>query len=586
MNLAFGLILSAAVCAAAEGAAASTLRNSTATDDGSQSSIRTPPELAVDLERESHALTRLRERLARIEEQIEKFRKARRSTSWLSKITSQGGPAETPETYTTDTIRARRIATPEGFRYDVSAKEAPGIRVFEGLSTISGLPLQVHPDVGQRLLQRRIWLELQGSDLSEILEITAGLLSLDMLVDENGIVVGPITALSDQPIDRRLRDMAVEAYQRALLRYPASFQAPWAYMGIARHYEASGFHAPAIQVAQNVLDRYADSAACGDAILLIGQCHEAVGDLAAARGFYHQFIDSYVAAENVPNVLLQIAQTWMREGDHIQAKAVLEEVIRGWPSSTAVMPARLRLAECLVRQNRYDRAMTQLQLAESSPSESQTPGEVDFMMAECLMKLGRYAEARSRLSRVVRTAEASALAEKGYYALGDCLLAEKNPVEALEAYRGAMLAFPQGALKISAPLRICRAYLQMELYREVEQTLKQATHAAWEHPGMRDVLIALARHFLETGDHQKVMALTSDPRRWMDSDGGAEVVILQAGALLSARMPEQALEKARSAARLTSDETLKAEAYLLIGKCKARMKEPVSAAMAFGGKVE
>jgi len=570
VNPILGLVLGAMVC---------TVEPAAPSAEAQKDSF---PRLALEVERETRALEQLRERLARIEEQIKAFEERRRSASPLSDVKSRAGSASVPQTWSADRVQARRLATPQGMRFALSAQEAPAIRAFEALSRVSGLPLQFHPGVSQPLLQRRIWTELRGSDLLEALQVVAGMLSLDVLVDRDAIVVGPISAPSDEPFDRRLREMAVEAYQRALLRYPASPYAPRAYVGIARYYERTGFYAPAIQVAENVLDRYPDSPAAGDALLLMGRCREATGDLDGSRRFYLRYVDSYPAAEDLPDVLLRVARTWMQQDDYTQAKAVLEQVIRGWPESPAVIRARLSLAECLARQSRYDRAMAQLRLAEKSAGDSATPGQLDFMMAECLMKLGRYPEARRRLAQVVRSSPEPAVAEKAYYALGDCFLAEGSPVEALEAYRGASARFPKGALSDTIVVRLCRAYLLMGLDDKAAEILRQAPQSIRNRADLGEVLISLARRYSQVGEHQKVLELTSHPR-WQAEP---QVLLLQASALLEAGMPDRALEKARAATKVTEDEALRAQACLLAGRCRTLLNQPVRAAMAFGGRVE
>jgi hypothetical protein len=80
--------------------------------------------------------------------------------------------------------------------------------------------------------------------------------------------------------------------------------------------------------------------------------------------------------------------------------------------------------------------------------------------------------------------------------------------------------------------------------------------------------------------------MMAEPRWPHQYDADPEVLLLAAQAAFGSGLVEPALKKATSAAALAKDEETLAQACRLIGECHNLMKEPVRAAMAYGGKTE
>ncbi len=542
-------------------------------------------DMMFELDLESGSLKRLQERLKVIEQQISTMLEARKRRNVLARLSLHKHLAEVPASVVTENLRVERTISEGSLSYTVNARNVSVLQILQAISKTSGLPLEVHVETGREQLLGRIWLALREVDIGELLEIVAGTQSLDYMLDENGIMIAPISALTDEPIERRLGELAMEAYQSALLEYPASQEAPRAYLGIARHHAATRFYAAANQTARDILTRYPESSACGPALLLLGSCHEALQRQDVARSFYYRYVDTYPAADDLPEVLMKVGESWFEEGKWVQAMSVFEDVVRNWPQSHETPLAMMRLAECFAGQNQYEQAVAQLELIEKSYPQFPMRGEVDFMVAESLVMLKRFASARVRLKGIIEKTESAELAERAYYALGDTFLAESEPVAALELYRGAMRSFPGGVMARAAPLRLCHTYLQMGLYAKIESTLDGLPDAAFVSREMRPIILALARYHLENGDHQKVLSLMSDLRWPHDQDTEPEILLLRARALIAAGLLDDALDKAEAASKLAKDETMRAEACRIIGEYYELRGERASAAVAYGGEM-
>ncbi len=560
-------------------------------------------DLNAQLEKETGRLEQLKQQLLQLEKYTKEGMQRRQD---ISHDGTHVAPREqsltnAPASVVSENLRVERVESDNGLIYTVSARNVSLLQILEAVSKTAGLPLETRQVPQDRLLNR-VWMDLSGVEMSELLRIAAGTQSLDAMADDDGIVVAPPAALTDRPVEKHLRELAVEAYQQALLKFPESAEAPEAYLGIARYYAANNFPTAAIQTAQNVLDRWqkppaagglapagsADGAANGvqSALLLIGNCYEALREYETARKTYYRYTDLFPGAERAPAVMVMIAETWIKENKWSEAMPVLEETLRQWPKSDTTPFARMRLAECLAEQQHYDQAVAQLRIVEQNYASFPRRDELNMAMADCLMKLDQYGAARVRLQEVYERSRDPALAERALYALGDSDLAEGKIVPALEIYRGAVSRFPEGALIRLAPIRMAQAYLKMGLYSKAEETLRSRRDSWPVTEEMRPILISLAQYHIENGEYERVLALMAEPRWPYKFDADPQVLLLAAQASLGSGLVEPALEKAASAAALAKDEESRAQACRLIGECRSLMKEPIRAAMAYGGKTE
>ncbi len=455
---AFCLLIAAAFsgfCAAASAADAKP-GGSPAPDSGS-------PDLNVQLEIETGRLEQMKQQLQQMEKYLKEGMQRRQDLSRdESDVASREQTLDNvPASVVSENLRVERAEAENGLMYTISARNVSLLQVLEAVSKTSALPLETRHVPQDRLLNR-LWMNLNGVEMSELLRIAAGTQSLDAMADGDGIVVAPLSALSDRPVQKRLQELAVEAYQQALFKYPASAEAPAAYLGIARHYAANNFPTAAIQTAQNILDRWQKTSSAGgpaardsadgdasvvqSALLLIGNCYEALREYDTARKTYYRYADLFPGAEQAPAAMVMIAETWIKEHKCEEAMPVLEETIRQWPKSDSAPFARMRLAECLSEQQHYDQAVAQLEIIEQNYASFPRRDELNLAMADCLIKLKQFGPARVRLKEVYEKSPDAALAERALYALGDSQLAEGNTVAALEVYRGAVSRFPEGAL--------------------------------------------------------------------------------------------------------------------------------------------
>jgi hypothetical protein len=78
----------------------------------------------------------------------------------------------------------------------------------------------------------------------------------------------------------------------------------------------------------------------------------------------------------------------------------------------------------------------------------------------------------------------------------------------------------------------------------------------------------------------------AEPRWPYKYDADPQVLLLAAQAAFGSGLVEPALEKATAVAAMAKDDETRAQACRLVGDCRSLMKEPVRAAMAYGGKTE
>jgi TolA-binding protein len=541
---------------------------------------------AIEIERGRESLEQLEAQLRILQDSNKEIKEAHQRGGMLNRKTAKLAMHGIPDEVVSEGLKLKRFVTDKGLTFTVTAKNIPVLQLFEAMGKTAGVGMQIHTDVSRDDLLGRIWLDMVQVDIHTLLDIVAGTQGLGVSLDKDGIVVAPPTALTDKSIQTRLHEQAVEAYEKALIRYPSSREAPNAYMGIARFHMTSGPEMLALQNARRVIDQYPASTARSEALLMVAKCHERAKRYSDARGVYLRYLDQFPAANNAPGVMLRMASTWVSEGHSEQAKPIYEEVIRTYSDRKEGLMARMSLAECLAGQKRYEQAVAQLTLVESSGVKFGDPAKLRLMIAECRVRLGQFVPARNRLLKAMKYARSREMAEQAYYAMGDVFLAEGKPVSALEAYRGAMKQFPDGPRYDAAHLRICNVYLRMNLHLKVQQILNGLSRGGWATEDMRPIVLAMANYYLETGNSRQVIKLAMD-RRWPhDPETDPEILILRGRAHLLGKSPRRARVLAITAARLTNDEMLKAQASALAGKCLLSMENPVLAAQAFGGRID
>jgi len=544
-----------------------------------------PLRIVDDLEREQRVLENLESRLSRMENQVTGIVAARQRGVWARRDGDADPLANVPSRVVTKTLRLERTVREDALLYDIAATNASAFEILEAIARTSARELQFHSDVARRHLTGRLNLALENTDILEAIEIVAGAQGLDATVDERSVTVGPTHTLTDGPLPNKLRERAMAAYQRAILRYPAGSEAPRAYIGIARYYQAGGFHTAATQMAATVHQNYPQSDSVGDAQLLIARSQQAVGRYSEARESYYAYVDTHPTADDHAAAEIQIADTFLKERKASQAVAVFEEILREHPQSEEATTARLMLARCLADRGDYEKAIVQLRAAERAQTAPSKRGDTSFMVVRCQMELGRCEQARARLRRIIEESPSLTAAERAYYLLGDTYLSEGKGAAALEVYHGAAKNFPDGTMRDTLPVRICRAYLAMDLYVMVESKLKTMSPEAIRSPEMRPVLLALLRYRLDQGDSQAVLALLDDPRWGNDVNTDPDALMIAARAHMAAEQIQPCLEKAEAAARLSRGDEQRAEALRLIGTCHRRRNDPASAAMAYAGEI-
>jgi TolA-binding protein len=541
---------------------------------------RNAVDLAVQLERENAALRQLRERLKAAESQFGALPAAPRATPQQEQLDAA------PSSVVTDILEVERSAAEGRILYRVAARDATALQLFQAIAQTSGLTLEIHPDTGRAAMLARLRMDLRSADLPETLDILAGCQGLAVTLDAQAIRVGPLASGTGLPIHRRLRELSVESYQAALLKYPDHASAPAAYMGVARHYAAEGYHDAAVQTLQRIVERYTASDTAGPALMLMGDCQQALGHYAAARGTYYRHVDLHPGAPDMPLALLKIAEMWGREDKWTQAVPVLESVVRQHPDSAQTPLARMRLAECMMRAGDYDRAIDQLQSVAASARRGALGDELRLLLAECYLRIRRPVAARVAYRDLALSATDTLIAERAYYALGDSFLSEGKLVDAVETYRGAVRRFPEGPLRPVAPLALARAFLAMGLLRDADRELRRCADATLARPEARPVILAVLRGAIETRDSARALELLYDPRWPHDTSTDPELLVVEGRALLLAGSPDAAIERGGTAARLAKDDATRAEACRVAGEAYALRKDVARAAMAYAGRVE
>jgi len=492
--------------------------------------------------------------------------------------------ANAPEKIEQPGLLVARNPDPGGMLYSVAARNIPMVRVMHAVSTVSGLPVTVDANLPAERFGTRVTINLQGSPLHIVLEFLTGMQDLDYLVDENGIYIASVAVLGENGPVARLRQKALENYERALVFYPSHEEAPGAYLGIARYHLHHQSYQTALQTLGALLQRFPDAIEAREALLLMGACREKLGRVTAARQSYFRYVDGYPESPDQDRVFMAIARTYIAEGDQERAVNTCDQLVLNWPPSRYVPEALLKSARCLMDLGDYGEALSRLDRLDHFP-EFERAAEGHLMAATCLYQTEQYAPARMRLGRLLGHKPPNRMIEKAFLLFGDCCLADDDPLRALEAYDAALRTCADKKSKYAALVRVARCYERIGLIEPAERTLRRVPEKWRNTDEIRNLILRLARHYTEIDHVERGMALLQSVT-WTETNiSPADILLCRAGLFLQRGSPDLAIQECDRALREGVDAETRAKILPILGDAYRAKGQVAMALRAYGGQL-
>ncbi|MBS1258746.1 MAG: Cell division coordinator CpoB [Candidatus Scalindua arabica] len=340
--------------------------------------------------------------------------------------------------------------------------------ILQRLASVSMKKIIIDEDIDKDEIASVISVDLEDNPLIDIIDVILGAKGLEPIISENLIFVTLPAKLNVVSSYGYYQDKAVQAYQKAMIKYPDYEGIAQAYYELGNFYLDSNFPSIALQEYRTVSANYSDHPLAKKSKFSEGKCYVKLDDLEKARGSYLNYVRRYPNESNVDDTYLIIGDLWKKQGNHEKAIENYNYVIKEYHDSDTVISAHMRLGKTYLDAGDYSVALqTFLDIKEKFQSESDMQAyqsedtiltsdrlilpekiryELEYQIGNCYHLSGNYEEAIHTLSKFVLYETGNGVLDKAYYKLADCFFKSGDFLTAFQLYKGALAEYPDSSL--------------------------------------------------------------------------------------------------------------------------------------------
>lgn len=367
--------------------------------------------------------------------------------------------------------------------------------VLQTLASTCRKKIIIDEDIDKEEIASVISINLEDAPLIDIIDVILGAKGLEPIISENLIFVTLPAKLNVVSSYGYYQDKAIQAYQKAMIKYPDYKGIAQAYYELGNFYLASNFPSIALQEYRTVSANYSDHPLAKKSKFNEGKCYVKLDDLEKARGSYLDYVLRYPNESNVDDTYLIIGDLWRKQGNYEKAIESYNFVIKEYHDSDSVISAHMRLGKTHLDAGDYSLALqTFLDMKGKFQSESDIQAyqpedtiltsdrlimpdevryELEYQIGNCYYLFGDYNEAISALSNFVFYEKGNDVQEKAYYKLADCFFRTGDFLTALQLYKGALAVYPDSSLSSQGFLYSGKSLRLMNMLDSAVEILNQ-----------------------------------------------------------------------------------------------------------------
>jgi TolA-binding protein len=202
---------------------------------------------------------------------------------------------------------------------------------------------------------------------------------------------------------------------------------------------ASEFYAQAIKKTAKVLKFYPQHACVDEALLVMGKAFYYQGEYEKALRKFKELTVQYPRSRFLAEGFLWMGIIYSRLENYAKAEEVFTKLLKTGDVAGAREVrdnALFMLAEVTKRSTRnYTQAIATYREMLAAYPRSEIRQETQFNIAECFYSQGDYAQAEREFALVRKYRGPRAMAYRAVFRMGQCLLEQQKPQEALDLYR-------------------------------------------------------------------------------------------------------------------------------------------------------
>ena len=358
--------------------------------------------------------------------------------------------------------------------YSIKADLVSIDEILQALVSTSGKKIIIDEDIDKDELYSIVSIYLENTPLVDIIDIILGAKGFETIISEGLIFVTLPTKLNVVSSYGYYQEKAIQAYQKAMIKYPDYEGIVRAYYELGDFYLTSKFPSIALQEYKAVIANYPDHALAKKAEFTEGKCYEMLDDLENAKKSYLNYVQKYPLSPDVDDTYLIISGLWRKQGEHEKAIEIYNYVIKEYHDRDTVIFAHMQLGNTYLDSGDYSSALqTFLSMKEKFQAESHKSDllnntladttddiqgssrlilpdalryELEYKIGNCYYLMGKYNKAILTLHNFVFYEEENDMLDEAYYKLADCFFKTENFLTSFQLYKGALTEYPESSL--------------------------------------------------------------------------------------------------------------------------------------------
>jgi tetratricopeptide (TPR) repeat protein len=385
--------------------------------------------------------------------------------------------------------------------YSIKADLVSIDEILQILVSTSGKKIIIDEDIDKEELYSVISIYLKNTPLVDIIDIILGAKGFETIISEGLIFVTLPTKLNVVSSYGYYQEKAIQAYQKAMIKYPDYEGIVRAYYELGDFYLTSKFPSIALQEYKAVVANYPDHALAKKAESKEGKCYEMLDDLENAKKSYLNYVQKYPLSPDVDDTYLIISDLWRKQGEHEKAIEIYHYVIKEYHDRDTVMLAYMQLGNTYLDSGDYSSALqTFLSMKGKFQSESHESDllentladttndiqdsrrlilpdalryELEYKIGNCYYLLGKYNEAILTLHKFVFYEKENEMLDDAYYKLADCFFKTEDFLTSFQLYKGALTEYSESRLSPHGFLYSGKSLRQMNMLGNAIEVLNQ-----------------------------------------------------------------------------------------------------------------
>ncbi|MFQ5962945.1 MAG: tetratricopeptide repeat protein [Candidatus Scalinduaceae bacterium] len=357
--------------------------------------------------------------------------------------------------------------------YTIKADLAPIKEVLFALASTSGKRLIIDEDITKKEISSMESIFLEHAPLVDIIDIILLAKGFESIISDDIIFITIPAKLNTGSLYDYYQEKAIQAYQRAMIKYPNYEGIARAYYELGNFYFTSGFPTIALQEYRVAAEKYPAHPVANSSMFQIGKCYEMLGDIENVRQSYLNFAEKYPIDSKVDDAYLVVGDLWRKQKAYKEAVEVYGYIIEEYPEEKTARLAQMRLGYVYVESNDYASALKTFMDMKNKSLQDELRFELEYQIGNCYYLMGKYTEAIKLLGEFVLYERENDLLDDAYYKLADCFFKQEDYITAYQLYKDVLTKVPDSKLSPYGVLFSGKSLRMINMNESAVKTLRE-----------------------------------------------------------------------------------------------------------------